>query len=294
MKRPKEFFSRALYLLNRSLSLLLLCSGTVALTFLAGNVGAVFVTPELLPQSENHLTAEAVSSAMPTPTPTSCPTATKCATSRWSAEGNANDSNGLNPGILTNGATFGTGAVGQAFSLDGLPGLNGDYVEAPITTPAMNQLGSLGSFTWEACVNPTSLANNPVVFSKELTVSNRAGLQLNANGSICSYMNSGNCAATSAPGVITTGHFTRVTLLYDGSTNSLVTYVNGIQVSSATVAVPYNNSAPFHIGWSKFGSGNTHFPGLIDEVTFSSCAVRPTLRCCGPTSTPLPSPTPIP
>lgn len=229
-------------------------------------------------------------SASNTPTQTLTPSPTpnplkKCPTSRWLAEGNANDAGGLNPGILKNGATFGAGAVGAAFSLDGF----NDYVEVPINIVAMNNPGSLGSFTWEACVNPSSLANiNPVVFSKEASVGNRAGLQINSNGSLCSYMNSSTCAAVSAPGMVAPNTFTKVTLLYNGSTNSLVTYVNGLQVSTATVAVPYNNSAPFNIGWSPFGFGNTHFPGRIDEVIFSSCAIPPTPCGCGPTPTPIP------
>jgi concanavalin A-like lectin/glucanase superfamily protein len=266
-----------------SLLFALLLAGFAGLT-LTRQTEAVYIMPsskaeKALPSAPN------MQARLPTPI-----VVTKCPTSRWLAEGNANDSNGFNQGILKNGATFGPGAVGRAFRLNGVLA----YVEAPISTPAMNTPGSSGSFTWEACVNPTSLANNPVVFSKELGPGNRAGLQINANGSICSYMNSGSCAATSAPGVIATGHFARVTLLYDGSTNSFVTYVNGLQVSTATVPMPYNNSAPFNIGWSQFGSGNTHFPGLIDEVSFSSCAVRPTLRCCGATPTSSRSPTPIP
>ncbi len=282
----RRFVTRRPFL-NCCLLLGLLLPGVAGLTSLTRKVGAVFVTPEL-PKSDNRLTPKIVSSATPTPTPTPWPTATKCSTSRWLAEGNANDSGGLNPGnpgILKNGATFGPGAVGGAFSLNGLLA----YVEAPINIVPMNQPGSLGSFTWEACVNPSSLLNiRPVVFSKEASLNNRAGLQINANGSLCSYMNSSNCAVTSAPGVVATGQFTKVTLLYNGSTNSLVTYVNGVQVSTASVAVPYNNSAPFNIGWSPFGSGNTHFPGRIDEVIFSSCVVPPTPCGCGPAPTPAP------
>lgn len=228
------------------------------------------------------------SCAVPPTASQSVVTGCACPASGWSAEGNASDSNGLNPGSLKNGATFGAGATGQAFSLDGVAA----YVEAAINTAEMN---SPVSFTWEACVNPSSLVNQPVVFSKEDSVPNRAGLQINSDGSLCSYMNSGSCAAISAPGLVATNKFTRVTLLYDGATDSLVTYVNGLQVTSATVAVPYNNSAAFNIGWSPFGSGNTHFPGLIDEVTFSSCVVLPTVsQGCGPTPTPTPSPSPTP
>src|SRR6516164_4513813 len=47
--------------------------------------------------------------------------------SRWSAEGNANDSVGSNNGILQGGVTFAPGVVGQAFSFDG----SGAHVEVP-------------------------------------------------------------------------------------------------------------------------------------------------------------------
>lgn len=196
------------------------------------------------------------------------PSTASCVTSRWLAEGNAADVAGTNTGTLKNGAAFAAGYTGQGFSLDG----NNAYVEVPMSTPEFN---SPASFTWEAWINPTSLANNPVVFSKESDVYNRAGLQILADGSLCSYMNSGGCAAVSAPGVISACAFNKVTLLYDGSTHQLITYVNGSQVSSATVATPYDNAAPFNIGWSPFGFGNTHFPGRIDEVSFSSCAMPP-------------------
>src|SRR5262245_2024985 len=38
----------------------------------------------------------------------------------WNAEGNARDIVGANNGSLENGATFGTGMVGQAFQFDGI------------------------------------------------------------------------------------------------------------------------------------------------------------------------------
>lgn len=291
------------------LLLVLLVAGSVEFASLTRPAGAVHDAPttkmeKQFPSAPNpELTAQArlrTATPTPTPTPTPLPTLTKCPTSRWLAEGNANDANGLNPGILKNGATFGTGSVGQAFRLDGLAGLTtGDYVEVPINTAVMNSPGPLGSFTWEACVNPTSLADKPVVFSKEAAVTgvnNRAGLQINPNGSLCSYMNAGNCAITSSPGVVVTGQFSKLTMLYNGSTNNLVTYVNGVQVSTVSVGLPYNHStapAPFNIGWSPNGSGNTHFPGRIDEVIFASCVVPPNPCGCGPAPSPSPTP-PIP
>ncbi len=45
----------------------------------------------------------------------------------WPGDGNAQDIQGGNNGTLQNGVTFGTGEVGQAFSLDGLD----DFVSVP-------------------------------------------------------------------------------------------------------------------------------------------------------------------
>ena len=45
----------------------------------------------------------------------------------WRAEGNAADSQGTNNGVLQGGASFASGKVGQAFSLDGTNG----YVQIP-------------------------------------------------------------------------------------------------------------------------------------------------------------------
>jgi hypothetical protein len=49
--------------------------------------------------------------------------------SLWKAENNTDDSIGVNPGTLSNGATYAAGRVGQAFSFDGVD----DYVFVPDT-----------------------------------------------------------------------------------------------------------------------------------------------------------------
>ena len=50
--------------------------------------------------------------------------------SRWPGDGNTDDIEGGNNGSLQNGATFATGLVGQAFSLDGV----NDYITIPRST----------------------------------------------------------------------------------------------------------------------------------------------------------------
>ncbi len=54
-----------------------------------------------------------------------CITSPKRLVSWWSGDGNANDVQDKNPGILQNGASYATGKVGQAFSMDGID----DFVE---------------------------------------------------------------------------------------------------------------------------------------------------------------------
>ena len=63
--------------------------------------------------------------------------------SKWSAEGNANDSIGANNGTLMGGVTFATGKVGQAFSLP-----YGAYINVPHSAT----LDPLTSFTWQAWI----------------------------------------------------------------------------------------------------------------------------------------------
>ena len=56
--------------------------------------------------------------------------------SRWPGDGNANDAVGSNHGFLEHGATFATGQVGQAFSLDGLDAYVAIRNSPDINTPA--------------------------------------------------------------------------------------------------------------------------------------------------------------
>ena len=65
----------------------------------------------------------------------------------WPGDGNANDIIGGNNGILQNGATFATGMVGQAFSLNG----TNHFVQVPHN--ASINLG--GDYTVDAWIQPT-------------------------------------------------------------------------------------------------------------------------------------------
>jgi hypothetical protein len=80
----------------------------------------------------------------------------------WRAEADALDSIGANIGILRNGASFGVGEVGQAFSLDGID----DFVEIPHS--ASLNFG-VGEFTVECWVNFNSTAGEQILMEKFAT-----------------------------------------------------------------------------------------------------------------------------
>ncbi len=67
--------------------------------------------------------------------------------SRWSGNGNANDSVGSNNGTLVNSVGFAPGQIGQAFSFNG-----SNYVQIP-TSPSLNPTTQV---TLEAWINPSA------------------------------------------------------------------------------------------------------------------------------------------
>ncbi|MCI0416300.1 hypothetical protein L0222_26295 [bacterium] len=70
----------------------------------------------------------------------------------WPGDGNANDIAGGSPGILQNGATFGLGLIGQAFSFDG----GDDFISVSNVANLETQ-----QFTIDAWVFPEGHGNFP-------------------------------------------------------------------------------------------------------------------------------------
>ena len=79
----------------------------------------------------------------------------------WPGDGNANDIQGANNGTLENGATFASGEVGQAFSLDGVDD------EIAITHTAALNFGHNDSFSIDAWLK----APNSVLGTQRAAVS---------------------------------------------------------------------------------------------------------------------------
>jgi hypothetical protein len=182
----------------------------------------------------------------------------------WPAEGNANDIADGNHGTLQNGATFASGRVGQAFSLDGID----DFVSFPDS----GNLNITSSFTWEAWINPASDTNSPVIMSKELEVGNRTGFELVSGGALCGYFDGGFCSAVSPAGAVATGRFTHVAVVLDDAADEMRLYADGVRVATAVeTRTPMGNLTDMVVGRSAIAG--FEFSGLIDEVSVFSRAL---------------------
>ena len=202
----------------------------------------------------------------------------------WPGDNNANDIAGINHGTLQNGATFSSGMVSQAFTLDGVD----DFVEIPDAS----SLHIPGSLSVDAWIRISALSGLGLwnIVSKENTSLNgdaRAGgvgFGVNYNFHVVNsqlFFALTFDAPTSSPGcdaggcfvqgstLLTPGVNYHVAGVYDDTTKSLRVYLNGTldgQRSFSTTGVPRTNAQPMRIGKRNAQSTNTVFPGSIDEV----------------------------
>ena len=192
----------------------------------------------------------------------------------WPGDGNTKDLAGGNTGQLKNGATFGTGEVSQAFSLDG----QNDYVDvAPGVTLT-------STFTFDAWINPADVTNLRALISKQgngspgysVLVYNGAIILLvtNASGGNTEYATTDG--AGNFNGVVTTNVYQHVAVTYNDSAGNgarVKIYLNGIAQTVQPLSGQDSGGAPgaiaidTKIGAFGVDSGPTYFyNGLIDEI----------------------------
>ena len=189
----------------------------------------------------------------------------------FKAEGNANDTQGLSNGTLLNGATFATGKVGQAFSLDGV----NDYVRIPDSTPLRPT-----NVTLEAWINfSASPTGTRMIFNKPLGNGTLDSYQIfYENGQLQALVSDLSSLGprlqfTFAPVLGTWYH---IAYTFDDASDRQVLYLNGVAVAAGTVtkSIVYDNH-PVLIGADTENGveGSFPFPGLIDEATLYSRAL---------------------
>jgi hypothetical protein len=202
-------------------------------------------------------------------TPTSCTAVPSGAMAWYRAEGTGVDSTGPNFATANGGASYVTGKVGQAFSLNGTSA----YISAPD-----NSTLRPSSLTLEAWVWFTSIPSTGVIVSKTVgSGANDSYLLWYQGGALHGVV--GN---TSGPGTIVDYTWTpslntwyHVAFTYDASGQAETLYVNGAIAGTATTptTIGYDPN-PLLIGAEIESSVTQYFfPGLIDELTLYSRAL---------------------
>lgn len=173
----------------------------------------------------------------------------------WPGDGNADDIAGGNDGSLTNGATFAAGAVGDAFSFDGVD----DYVAAPSVAPLL----TTNQITMAVWVKPTAY-NDPAWCCAHIVGLDSAGWMTHIGINPTNpYIWSNNGIYVRDPDPLTIGAWQYIVTTYDGTTAKL--YTNGVLKSSQNIAVTLPIGDATLIGASKTVQLR-QFAGLIDEV----------------------------
>ena len=179
----------------------------------------------------------------------------------WGGDNNALDLAGTNDGAPMNGATYGTGRVGRAFSFDGVD----DYVNVP-NSPSWN-FGT-NNFSIDFWVNFNS-ANNPgynnFIGHDEAGGSNNKWIFYLKDGLLKFHINgsTGSYEFGSYPFLPVPGTWYHLALTKDGSIYKF--FVNGGLVDTYTAATPSvpDANAPLTIGQSE---SLGYINGLMDEV----------------------------
>ena len=175
----------------------------------------------------------------------------------WTGDGNANDIQGSNNGTLQNGATFATGKVGQAFSLNA-------SLNSGVSVPSSPELNPTEAITVDAWVKPASFPNAfPTVMRKDRDAGGNAQYILAVTNTGLAHCHIGNLPELFG-GSVPLNQWSQLACTYDRQTIRL--YVNGSEVASAlaTQAIP-TASNNLVIG-KEDGFTDRNFDGLIDEV----------------------------
>ena len=194
---------------------------------------------------------------------TNCTSAPADLIAWWPGEGNANDVVGGHNGVLTNGAAFAAGIVGQAFSFSG----SSEGVLIPYST--FTDFSTMSGWTIEAWINPTSFNNQnyPTIYSKGYWA---VSLGLNSgSGALESWINNANqlVGTISVP----LGQWSHVALVYDGTNRTF--YVNGRLAGSGSAPSITSDTSNSAIGSVATLDGRSSFNGLIDEVSIYNRAL---------------------
>ena len=180
----------------------------------------------------------------------------------WSGDGHPFDLLAANNGTTMNGATYGAGKVGRAFSFDGASAYPGKYVDLP--DGASNLLSdSAGAIT--AWVYPTSVGDNDIVVAFGSGIDGQ-GVGIGIYGNVRIYHHTGTYDWQSNTSV-NANEWTMLTYTWDSTTERI--YKNGVFSESRPKNFSYVPGRA-RIGHGFWSDSANAFPGLIDEVAVYS------------------------
>lgn len=185
----------------------------------------------------------------------------------WPADKHTFDIQGGNTGTLMNGATFASGKVAEAFSLDG----SNDFVNVP-DSASLNPANAMTLDAWVK-LDTFKAAGSIIVAKDDFIAGTRDYLFQAVNNQlqfVVFFSNGSNAAVTGGTLSLNTWHHVAGT--YDGT--ALKIYVDGVEVgSTATSGTLNDTSTPFRIGSTNQTGMARFFDGLIDETELFSRAL---------------------
>lgn len=185
----------------------------------------------------------------------------------YALEGNANDSSGNGYNGAAVNVTYAPGRIGQAASFN-------DVSSAITVASLAGQLpAGSSSRTVALWMNSSSIASNGNMVSWGERVGNQRFSALQENGGELRMIGEGNDYGSGTNLGGNTWH--HVVLTYTAS--SLIFYVDGVQVSSVTVAPQLNTSAAngLRMGVNALPANDEYFGGLLDEVRIYNRVLTP-------------------
>ncbi len=211
------------------------------------------------------------------PSPSACAPAPSGMVDWYAADGNANDFIGKNNGTPQNGATFVTGEVGMAFSLNGtnqFVSLPTNFIPYPLNRATSTAPMSVDAWFLTTkggvIVGQQGAVSPPVVPSTAVPA-----IYVGSDGLLYAELFwKGTSAPISSLTKVNDGAFHNVAVTYDGTSEDV--YLDGALIGSTPfVQTGYASSYQYQIGagytmagWPGGNGGYFYFQGSIDEVEF--------------------------
>lgn len=224
---------------------------------LVGDVRSPSSSSTSIPQSQNRKSE--IETQKPAPNPIPPPPGL---VAWWSGDGHARDLVGKHHGTMNGGVTFAPGAVGQAFSFDGIDDL--------IRVRSSEALNPRGGFTiecwicckpelrWQNIISKWSFARNDFSFSlQKAGDSGRASFALSETGRDDSRF---DLAHFSSKAAITPETWVHVAATFD--THIARLFLDGAEDGSQS----FEGQRYIHRGSADVDIGTQQFAGLIDEL----------------------------